>query len=281
VQFDNRSFLAFCYFHRHHLMDDPSFDHLRLDGVPVYPQHPVPESSPLMGVPYTGKYEGKLLWVHHTHDSSLWPSQGVVYPEAVRRSQGEAGVRDNFCLRWTEHAEHVPPFILPSDPKRATPTWLIDYMPAIEQSLFDLQAWCEDGVVPASTAFSYADGKVTLPDTAAERGGIQAVVVAHADGAVKVHVTPGTTVTLSVTAETPPGAGTITGVEWDFEGAGSFEFKDEVDGSETKVALSTTRTYDAPGVYYATARVTSHREGLVGATSRGITNVAAARIVVA
>ncbi|MCW2620736.1 MAG: hypothetical protein JWL64_338 [Frankiales bacterium] len=280
VRLDNRAFLAFCYFYRHHVMDDPSFDFLRLDGVPVYPQHPVPESSPLMGVPYTGKYEGKLLWVHHTHDSSLWPSQGVVYPEAVRRSQGTQGLRDNFCLRWTEHAEHVPPFILPSDPARATPTWLIDYMPAIEQSLVDLQAWCEQGVVPAATTFSFSDGKVTLPATAAERGGIQAVVVARADGAERVQVAAGSEVTLTVTAETPPGAGTITGVEWDFEGAGSFEFGHDVDGSAASVSLSTTRTYAAPGTYYATARVTSHREGLVGATSRGITNVAAARIVV-
>jgi hypothetical protein len=281
VQVDNRAFLAFCYFYRHHLMADQSFDFLRLDGVPVYPQHPVPDSSPLMGVPYSGKYDGKLLWVHHTHDSSLWPSQGVVYPEAVRRSQGEAGLRDSFCLRWTENAEHVPPFILPSDPKRATPTWLIDYMPAIEQSLVDLQAWCEEGVVPAPTAFSYADGKVTLPQTAAERGGIQAVVVVTADGAARADVAPGSTVTLSVTAETPAGAGTITGVEWDFEGAGTFELKQDVDGTATSLTLSTTHTYDAPGTYFATARVTSHREGLVGATSRGITNVASARIVVA
>ena len=40
-------------------------------------------------VAYSGQYEGKLLWVHHTHDASLWPSDGVVYPAQVVRAQGE------------------------------------------------------------------------------------------------------------------------------------------------------------------------------------------------
>ena len=30
VHVDNRKFLAFCYFHRHHVMDDPQFDGLKL-----------------------------------------------------------------------------------------------------------------------------------------------------------------------------------------------------------------------------------------------------------
>ncbi|GMU77447.1 MAG: hypothetical protein AMXMBFR46_02480, partial [Acidimicrobiia bacterium] len=42
VHVDNRKFLAFCYYHRHHVMDDPQFDGLKLDGIPIYPQHPVP-----------------------------------------------------------------------------------------------------------------------------------------------------------------------------------------------------------------------------------------------
>jgi hypothetical protein len=42
VLVDNRKFLAYCYYARHHVIDDePAFAHLLLDGVPVYPQHPV------------------------------------------------------------------------------------------------------------------------------------------------------------------------------------------------------------------------------------------------
>jgi hypothetical protein len=77
VHIDNRRFLAYCYFARHHLMDDPQFDSLRIDGVPLFPQHPVPQMSPLMGVCYSGQYTGKLLWIHHTHDSSVWPAWGT------------------------------------------------------------------------------------------------------------------------------------------------------------------------------------------------------------
>lgn len=41
VHVDNRKFFAFCYFHRHHLMEDAQFDSLRHDGQPLYAQHPV------------------------------------------------------------------------------------------------------------------------------------------------------------------------------------------------------------------------------------------------
>jgi hypothetical protein len=36
-----------------------AFAHPRLDGEPVYPQHPVPRMSSLMGVCYAGQYRGK------------------------------------------------------------------------------------------------------------------------------------------------------------------------------------------------------------------------------
>ncbi|MCU1692063.1 MAG: hypothetical protein JWM64_1154 [Frankiales bacterium] len=281
VHVDNRAFLAFCYYHRHHLMDDRQFDFLRVDGVPIYPQHPVPDQSPLMGVPYTGAYEGKLLWIHHSHDASLWPAQGVLYSEAVLRNRGQQALEEDFCLRWSENAEHVPPFVLPSDPRRASSTWLIDYMPLIEQGLLDLQTWCEQGVKPAGTAYTFEDGKVTLPATAAERGGVQPVVSVTADGGVRAEVPAGSTVTLAVTAEVPPGGGGITGVEWDFEGEGTFEFDHEgLDGTQPRVELTTTRTYPTPGTYWATARVVSHVDGEVGAVARNLPNVASARIVV-
>jgi hypothetical protein len=280
VHVDNRPFLAFCYYYRHHLMEDQPFDFLKVDGAPVYPQHDAPDQSPLMGVPYTGQYEGKLLWVHHTHDASLWPPQGIIYEEAVRRSQGQRGLEEKFCLRWSENAEHVPPFILPSDPKRATNTWLIDYMPIIEQSLVDLQTWVEQGIRPVHTNYRYVDGKVILPSTAVERQGIQSVVRATVNGDVSTRVAVGATVTLTVQAEVPPGAGTITAVEWDLDGSGAFEVDLDVTGEDSAVELSTDTSFDEAGTYFVTARVTSHREGEVDAAARGIPNVAQTRVIV-
>jgi hypothetical protein len=280
VHIDNRAFLAFCYSYRHHICDDPIFDFLRLNGEPIYPQHGLPLQSPLMGVPYSGQYEGKLMWVHHTHDSSLWPPQGVLYKEAVLRSQGPQRAREKFCLRWTENAEHISPAFLESSPKRATQTWLIDYLPIIEQCLVDLYSWVEKGVVPAETAYVFADGKVSLPAGAKERGGIQPVVSVKVNGAARVDVAVGVPVTLELEAAAPPEGGTITAVEWSPDGSGQFAADAALDGRQTSVRVSKTHRYDKPGVYFASARVTAHKEGDIHSKHRRLMNVASARVVV-
>jgi hypothetical protein len=280
IHVDNRKFLAFCYFHRHHLMEDAQFDSLRLDGVPIYEQHPVPLMSPLMGVSYTGHFEGKLLWIHHTHDSSLWPSQGIIYKGAVLNAEGPEASAEKFRLQWTQNAEHIPPTFLPNSSKRATSTWLIDYFPIIEQGLADLIRWVEEGVAPPNTAFEFVDGQVRLPAAASERGGVQPVVSVTANGGLRAEVKAGEKVQFEVAAEVPPHSGTIVSVAWDFDGWGSFPFPHEVDGSDTAVHLSTTHTYDTPGTYFATALVHSNREGKVDAEFRRLPNLASARIVV-
>jgi hypothetical protein len=280
IHVDNRKFLAFCYFHRHHLMDDAQFDSLRLDGMPVYEQHPVPLMSPLMGVSYTGHFEGKLLWIHHTHDSSLWPTQGIIYRGAVLDAQGTAATSEKFRLQWTQNAEHIPPTFLPNSSKRATSTWLVDYFPIIEQGLADLIKWVEEGVAPSNTAFEFVDGQVRLPATASERGGIQPVVNVTANGGHRAEIKAGENVELEVVAEVPPNSGTIVSVAWDFDGWGTFPLQHDVDGSDTSLRLSTRHTYDTPGTYFATALVHSNREGKVDAEFRRLPNLASARIVV-
>ncbi len=280
VHVDNRRFLAFCYFARHHPMDDIAFDSFRVDGRAVYPLHEAPLMSPLMGQAYSGSYEGKLIWLHHTHDSSLWPPQGVIYEGAVLGAQGVAGAAERFRLRWTENAEHGPAMMVPSKPGRASSTWLINFRGIIEQSLRDLVRWVEDGEVPAGTEYEYLDGRVTLPATAADRGGIQPVVRVTANGGVRADVKVGESVTLSVDAAVPPGAGMIVSVAWDFDGNGAFPFQHDVDGTQGTLTLSTSHTYDAPGTYFVTAKVASHREGEVAATNRLIENLARARVVV-
>jgi hypothetical protein len=280
VHIDNRAFLAFCYYSRHHLMSDKQFDSLRLDGKAIYPEHDVPLQSSLMGVSYSGDYSGKLLWVHHTHDSSLWPPQGIIYRQAVEQAQGGAGL-ERFCLRWTENAEHIPPAFAPSDPARATSTWLVNYQPIIEQSLVDLARWVEEDVVPAATVYSYEDGRIVLPPTATERGGIQPVISVSVAGQARTEVGVGEPVVLTATAEVPPGAGKITALEWDFEGVGDFACRDEtVDGTRSAISVNTIATYATPGTFFASARVTAHREGDVAASTRRVENLASVRIIV-
>lgn len=281
VLVDNRDFLAFHYFARHHLMSDPQFDSLRVDGHPVFPQHPVPRQSALMGVGYSGLYRGKLIWVHHTKDSSLWPSQGLIYREAVLRAQGQAGAKERFRLRWIENAEHTPSMMVPSLPNRASNTWLIDYLPYIEQSLADLIAWVEDGIDPVDTAFDYFENTVILSPDAAQRRGIQAVIAVTVNGTDRAEAAVGEAVELELRATVPPGAGTIISADWDFDGTGSFPFSHEgIDGSAASVTLFTKHAFDRPGEYFVTGRVHSHRDGDPAASSCRIANVAQVRVVV-
>ena len=280
VELSNKAFLAYCYFYRHHSNAiEVDYSCLKVDGVPMYPQYVVPESSPFMSTCHTGRFEGKMMWIHHTHDASLWPSQGLGMLNNVKKERGDAW-QDYFALRWTENAEHVPPSMAASPPGRHNTTWLIDYGPHIEQGLLDLAKWVEDGVRPDDTSFGYRDGKVTLAATAAERRGVQPVVTARANGAVRAEVKVGEPVTLTMYAEVPPGKGGIVTAKWDLDGSGAYPISHEVDGTQAAVEFTITHTFAAPGTYFATAYVESHTEGDTAATARRLPNLAAARVVV-
>ncbi len=70
-------------------------------------------------------------------------------------------------------------------------------------------------------------------------------------------------------------------MQWDFDGSGTFGYAhNDVDGSAREVKLSTTQSYDAPGTYFVTALVHSHRDGDASATSRRIPNLGQVRVVV-
>ncbi|MCW2528383.1 MAG: hypothetical protein JWM76_3243 [Pseudonocardiales bacterium] len=280
VRLDNRGFLAFCYYYRHHLLPSAEWDFLRVDGRPVYPQYELPEMSPFMGTVHSAEYQGKLMWVHHTHDSSLWPSQGIGMKNNVERLYGVEGAAKKFRLRWTENAEHGQPGLMAPHSARASNTWLVDPDPVIEQCLADLTSWVEDGIEPEDTNFEYQDGTVRLPATAARRRGIQPVVTVTANDSTRANVSVGEAVSLRVRAEVLPAAGTIISVAWDFDGSGAYPFRHDVDGTSSEVTLSTTHSFDRPGTYFATALVESHRDGDVAATSRRIPNLASARVVV-
>src|ERR1700728_65375 len=273
VHIDNHAFLAYCYAYRHHIHDWAEYEFLRVDGVPIYPQYEIPQMSPFMGTVHTGKFEGKLMWVHHTHDASLWPSQGIGMKNNVERERGPEGAKEHFRLRWTENAEHVPPMMAASPPGRSASTFLIDYQPVIEQNLVDLAAWVEQGIEPENTNFEYKDGKVTLPSTAGGRGGIQPVVSVTANGEARAEVRVGEEVVLAVHAEVPKGAGTVIGVRWDFDGSGTYPFAHDVDGTAADVDLSSAHAFDRPGTYFPTALVESHRDGDVKAVARRIPNL--------
>lgn len=273
---DNRMYLAYCYRYRH-LVDptDPAQAHLTLDGAPLYPSRTLapPTMPPMMGVAtFDGRFQGKVLTVQHTHDSSIWP-----------RDHQFDGAEDRWVLRWTENAEHVPASALPPSEGPSPLTRMVDWKGTIEQSLHDLVAWVERGEKPAGTNGTTLTpgGPLVLAEKAAERGGIQPVVRATADGGARAEVRAGEPVLLEVTAEVPPRAGTVVDVLWDVDGSGAFPHRDaSVDGSQTAVTSSFSHAFDAPGTYFPAVKVVAHREGDVNATTRRVENLARVRVVV-
>jgi hypothetical protein len=198
----------------------------------------------------------------------------------IEREVGPQRSSQCFRLRFLENAEHVPPFLAAAPPDRANNTWLIDYVPHVEQSLADLTAWVEEGIEPAETTFEVVDGQIILPPSAKERGGIQPVVHVTANGTKKAEILAGTSVKLELHAEVPEGAGTIVSVKWDLDGSGEYAVTEHIDGRSTEVTVSLQYTYAEPGTYFPTALVESHRDGDVAATSRRIPNLNAVRVVV-
>jgi hypothetical protein len=168
----------------------------------------------------------------------------------------------------------------PRQAGRAASTWLVNYHEIIEQCLMDLCDWVEQGVAPAATQFTFQDGKVTLPDSAAERGGIQPVVKVRANGEIKAHAKVRESVVLRVEGEVPPGAGAVILVEWDFDGSGTYPERHRITAREARIDMTTTHVYEEAGVYFATARVTSHRGGDPDAEYGRCENLASARVIV-
>lgn len=278
VEVDNDAYLAYCYWHRHHVIDgEKGFDQVIVDGSPMFPQRPrITVPSPFGGH-YSAQFKGKLLYMQHTHDTSLWPDQAILYAEGVARY----GMPENFRLQWVENAEHIPPAFLPPSIVPSPTSRLIDYSGIIEQGLADLVAWVERGIAPPDSAYSYAGGKLTLPAAASERGGIQPVVSASIEGAARAEVAVGAEFTISAMAEVPTGQGTIVAVEWDFDGTGRFPAAEEsVDGTAASGSYERRHSYDKPGTYFVTVRVTAHRQGDVSTPYLRIPNLARVRVVV-
>ncbi len=281
LKIDNRDFLAMCYFHQHHAVGERPMasESQRVDGAPVYPQRPILHTSVLMGPSFTGAFQGKMMFVQHTHDASLWPDRAIEYAVGVKAAQG-ARADERFMLRWVQHSEHGGPPALPVKP--AMITRLVPATGHVEQNLHDLVAWVEKDRRPAQEHYELTrDRRFILPATAAERGGVQPMVKAEANGGVRAQVKAGETVNFVVEAETPPHAGTIIKVEWDFDGQGRFpQVEAGVDGKSAKVRLATTHVFQAPGTYFPSVRVTSHRDGDLNARLRRVTNLDRVRVVV-
>ncbi|HXY92774.1 MAG TPA: hypothetical protein VEP49_09885, partial [Acidimicrobiia bacterium] len=285
VLVDNREYLAYTYFHRYQVdARAPEYAQFLVDGRAVYPQRErsFARSGLLSGGTPRGAFDGKMIVVQNAHDAACWPNAAISYRRAVEHHLGGA-IGDHYRLWFNEHAAHLPASLNPVGAPPVPTTRLIDYGGSLEQALCDLMAWVEEGAAPPDeTGYSLdADQRLTLAHTADERGGVQPVVHASADGGVRAEVAAGAAVTFTVDAETPPGGGTIVNVEWDFDGTGAFPLvHDGVDGTRAALTLTTTHSFDAPGTYFPCVRVTAHRDGATEAAHCRLVNLGRVRVVV-
>jgi hypothetical protein len=160
---------------------------------------------------------------------------------------------------------------------------LIDYEGHVHLAVRDLIEWVEFGKVPLpSTGYTYnGDSAVALAPNAAERRGIQPVVVAKANGGVVAKVRVGETVDFTADVDMPPGAGRITSLEWDPTGNGSYPLKDDaIDGTTPQVSAVATHIYESPGTYFAAVRVTGYRDGDTDPALFAMRNLGRMRVIV-
>ncbi len=285
VRIDNSWFLAMHYYHRYQVPDADQYawDVLRNDdGTPIYPQRPAlvgPVIADVFGSLQTGEYDGRMIVLASMNDVEAFPWAADWYAQRVANVLGDR-TDDRFRLWYLENSDHIP---------RADRTHTIDYSGAVEQALLDLDAWVGAGVAPpASTDYEIDDlSQIVVPGGAAERLGVQPVVHASVgdsgcgdtDGP-RVDVDVGDEFSVSVSAATPPGGGSIIDVEWDFDGSGAFTGTGDDFEVGQRVTTCATHHYDEPGTHFVTVRVTAHRNGDADAVGARITNLARVRVVV-
>jgi hypothetical protein len=289
VQIDNRDFIAFCYYHWYQIKDptrdgiDTEFEPWMVDGRTVYPQRgrsPVSAAAPWR---YKRTLTNKMIYVQPTLDAQVWPTTIWPYQRSVRENLGDR-TDDHFRLWFCENAPHgTPEFLGPALTSEKDPgVWtsrLVNYDGVTAQALRDVVRWTEEDVAPPSYrgCFLGRDNQLVLPKTAAERGGVQPVVTAQANGSARAEVKIGEPVNFLGSAEQPLGMGTIVHAEWDFEGRGAFEAMD-VNGGSASVDIKAEHAYSEPGTYFASFRVGAYRDGTTtGPTTQ---NLARVRVVV-
>jgi hypothetical protein len=285
VVIDNSVYLAFQTYHRHQVHPDfPVWDQFCVAGQPVYPQRPNvigPQfAKPGAGSVQSGRFAAKMIVVECLMDEAAYPWQAAWYDDLVHRAQVDAD--DRFRLWFVDHAMHLPPQVMPDEPRPVRTTRIVSYGGVLEQALRDVAAWVEKGVPPpASTVYDVRDGQVSVPAAAADRKGIQPTVDVTANGRDRADVVVGEGVHFAAVVEAPPGTGTVVTAEWDFDGSGEYSVSaDVLDGSCTHLNLSTTHSFSEPGTYFPALRVRTQRNGNTRAPHARPENLGRVRVVV-
>jgi len=280
VMLDNSDYIAIQTYHRHQVPESgySIFDQYRDgDGNPIYPQRSL-IIGPMFaqggaGSLQSGRILGKVIVVSALLDGNL-PWHADWYRGLV--SKHLHGEEENFFRLWyVDNAVHSDEQI-PGDELH-----IAGYFGVLHQALLDLSDWVERGIPPKkSTGYRIDDGQVTIPPRAIDRGGIQPVVALSACGSEAAYIPKGGSVTLEASIEVPPGAGSITGIEWSLEGEADFPFmSDSVTDTDAGVIAGINHVYNQNGVFFPVVKVSINRGGDADDPFTQVKNLGRARIV--
>lgn len=284
IMIDNSDYLAMQTLQRHQVPDASYhvYDQYRDEnGKPLYPQLPV-LIAPLIaqnggGSVPNGRINGKVIAVCSILDESALAWHGDWYRNAVR--QAKDGDEENwFRLYYNDHCIHDDRAGYLDDRQHQ-----VDYLGILHQALLDIADWCEKGIAPVpSTNYRVNDGQIEVPAGAAERGGLQPVADAYANGKKCITVKAGEPVIFTAQIEAPPRAGKVTAAAWDYEKTDDFSalipFETEEDGRIAHV--KTTHVFAKPGTYFPVLKVQSSRTGTLEDSFVQCRNLDRVRVIV-
>jgi hypothetical protein len=216
-----------------------------------------------------------MIVVECLHDGDALPWQADWYRKKVEDVEGQT-VDEKYRLWYVDNANHTDPTT------QTLETHAVAYSGTLQYALRELSAWVEQGISPPQTSeYRVQDGQVHVPQSAAERKGIQPVIHLTVNGSERAEVAAGEVVTFIARIEVPPAPGRVVSASWDFEGTGTYLDAAAVGepASET-VHLSATHTFTKPGIYFPALRVASQREGNPSTPFARSLNLSRVRVVV-
>jgi len=283
VMLDNSNFIALQTYHRHQVPSDDfkAWDQFRDgEGKPIYPQRPM-LLGPMItaggaGSIQSGDINGKMIVVAALLDGAF-PWQPDWYRSKVKEQLGE-GEKDSFRLWYVDNATHM------DDAVTSDELHFVSYLGVLHQALLDVSDWVERGIPPKqSTGYEVIDGQVIVPATGEERMGIQPIVTLKANGSESAVVHVGEAVTFTAEVNIPEGTGSLTKVEWSFEGETDFPVKSDINSIKvngSKAMLEAEHTYSSHGTYFPVIRIHVQRDGDGTNIFTQVKNISRARVAV-
>ncbi len=286
VHLDNSDYIAIQTYHRHQIPEDPSFhawdQYKREDGSPIYPQR---ERVISYGFTYggcgsvqDGEIQGKVIVMNNLMDGDF-PWQADWYRRKVESVQGEKHTQEMFRILYNDNCPHG------DVSETGEELYFTSYLGALNQTLLDLAAWTEKGILPAeNTGYRVEDNQIILEEGAVKRRGLQAAADLTIGGERLKRVKAGETVHFTLSVEIPEKGGQLTDTEWSFEGEQDFPVKGGEVIQETVadgiryLKVKQIHTFTRPGRYFAVVRVTNNRTP--GDAYTRIRNLARVQVIV-